>query len=328
MKFNLSTLRGSLTSVVAGASLKIRKRAPELCLAAGIASVTVGVVSACKATRKVDTITNDYNDFCEKCDEAIGKVCSDGSVYSEEDRDTDIRNEKIRSTIMKAKAYFPACLLIVAGLGSIIFGQKILKDRYNAALTSANLIAGAYNAYRERVKENFGEDVDAGLYKGNVMVTKDEDGNIVQINPDAKVDKIRSTSPYTYVFDESNPNFTQNNAENAAFLSRVMSYCNTKLTSNRYLFLSDVLDELGDTDCVLAGDPLGKAARLCGWVDGYGDNCVDFGYICEDFVNRAAAHEFDNMEPIAVVLDFNVVGNILEDLPASLKVGNEIYRGE
>lgn len=310
MKFNLSSFSNSMTKSFSTVALKAKKYSPEILLVAGIASTLTGVVLACKATRKVDSIKEEQKEFEERCIDAIGKECSDDTTYSEEDAKIDIRNSKIVSTMNKVKAYLAAFLCVTGGLTAIVFGHKILHDRYIGAVTAFNSAMAAFNIYRQRISDKYGEDTEYDIYTGvdNSDKTISDHNTVVKNGP---------ASPFTFVFDESNRNWTNSNTLNAVFLMKTSEYLNQRLHSRGYLFLNEALDAFG-FDTANVDGTLFKPAHTLGWMEGVGDDCVDLGYIANDFIERAANHEYDSMEGIAVILDFNIDGDILNDLTMSV----------
>lgn len=310
MKFNLSSFSNTMTKSFSTVALKAKKYSPEILLVAGIASTLTGVVLACKATKKVDRIKEEQKEFEGRCIDAIGKECTDNTIYTEEDAKIDIRNSKIVSTMNKVKAYLAAFLCVTGGLTAVVFGHKILHDRYTGAITAFNSAMAAFNIYRQRVSDKYGEEAEQDIY-----FDIDKSDNAIS-NQDTVV-KNGPASPFTFVFDENNRNWTNNNGLNAAFLIKTTEYLNQRLHSRGYLFLNEALDAFG-FDTTNVNGTLFKPAHTLGWMEGIGDDCVDLGYIANDFIDRAASHEYDNMEGIAVILDFNIDGDILNDLTMSV----------
>lgn len=311
-----STLISAAKKGVKKFTLSVRRNAPEILAFSGAAVTVIGTVGACKATRKADMVIAEHKANLEHYEECVGKPMSDGDTYTEEYKKEDVRNDKIKTAVTVVKIFAPAVLTIAVGLGTMLFSHKLLKDRLNGALTALNATAAAFNEYRRRVIAEIGAEKEAELYYGDYA----------KLKPSSNRNPLTSTGPlgqFCWVFDESNPNFTNNNALNAAFLSKTMAYLNVRYRQNGYLWLEEALDELGFRPTCKNGH--WSTIRTHGWLEGMGDNCVDFGYICEDFVQRAASHEFDNMDAIAVVLDFNVDGDLTQQLDASVNERGIIY---
>ncbi len=101
-----------------------------------------------------------------------------------------------------------------------------------------------------------------------------------------------------------NPHWETNNEYNLMFLKAQESYANDLLRAKKRLFLNDVYEMLGM--------PRTKAGQVVGWVydpeHPVGDNYVDFGLYADNLSYSDFANGFDT----AILLDFNVDGNIWE----------------
>ena len=111
---------------------------------------------------------------------------------------------------------------------------------------------------------------------------------------------------YSYVDDKGNriknTYWTSSNEYNLMFLKKAESFANDKLRINGYLFLNEVYEMLGI--------PKTKAGQVVGWVydenNPVGDNYVDFGL----YKDNLSYSDFVNGYDPAILLDFNVDGNI------------------
>ncbi len=99
------------------------------------------------------------------------------------------------------------------------------------------------------------------------------------------------------------PNYEKDAEFNLMFLRAQQQYANDLLISRGHLFLNEVYD--------MIGVPRTKAGQVVGWVynpeNPVGDNYVDFGMYD---IHRPGAREFVNGYEKAILLDFNVDGNI------------------
>ena len=118
------------------------------------------------------------------------------------------------------------------------------------------------------------------------------------------IDEGLNLSPYARFFDETCPDWSKDSEYNMFFLIQRRAYANSLLKSRGYLFLNEVYDMLGI--------PRSKSGQVVGWIydkeNSIGDNYVDFGLFEEhnkDFINGYKRY---------ALLDFNVDGNIFEDI--------------
>lgn len=293
----------------AKAKFAIVKNAPVLCLGAGLATIGVGVVLACKATRKADSVINETSEFIENAKTKIGLCCSDGSEYTEEDYELDVKNEKIKRNVRVVKTYILSVCVIAAGMGLVCFGHGILANRYANAVTAFNGLMLAHNNYRARVAERLGEEAEAELYYN---CKRDEEGNTYLGRP----------NDFSYIWDWDSPGASNNNFCNADYLSKMHAYLYRKYDTQGYLFVIDVLEELGIKPENLDSKDL-KLSKIYGWKKGMTED-MNWGTLYYDFVERAAHHEYDNMDAMGVVIDFSSSRDILVSDKVWDPIGNGI----
>lgn len=297
----ISTAVNTAKALPAKAKLTIVKHAPALCLAAGVGGVIGGVVLACKATRKSDAVINEFHEYEAYCEGLVGKPCSDGTTYSEEDKNNDIKNEKIKTTVKVAKNYILSVLVIAASIGFICGGYKIISNRAARLATTVNALLIGEKAYRQRVASVIGEEAERELYYDK-HTEVDEDGNTIVTYEVPK-------TGLACMFDDSNPNFGRSNTMNAVWLSKLYSYLNDKYERVGHIFVIDILRELGDHEEDINFSDL-RCAKTWGWKKGVTDD-MDWGVVFDDFIERAQSNEFDNMDPIPVILDFGSARDLL-----------------
>lgn len=295
---------------------KFKKHSPEILTGTGIVCVVASTVMACKATTKLSTILDETK---EQTDQIHGYVEKNGysEKYTENDEKKDLAIVYTKSCVNVAKLYGPSILVGVLGVTSILAGNNILRKR-NVALTAAyTAVDNGFKKYRERVVERFGEAVDREL-KNNArkeeveIVETDENGEEKVVKKAAYVVSPSDISEYARFFEEytvddkgnkiKNTYWTSNNEYNLMFLKKAESFANDKLRINGYLFLNEVYEMLGI--------PKTKAGQVVGWVydekNPVGDNYVDFGL----YKDNLSYSDFVNGYDPAILLDFNVDGNI------------------
>lgn len=299
---------------------KIKKHSPEILVAAGVVGTVVSAVMACKATTKV-------SDILEKAKEDINSIhdCAANEEFVEEYTPEDVKKDLtivyVQTGIKLAKLYAPAVALGALSLSGILASNNILRKRNVALAAAYATVDKGFKEYRNHVVERFGEEVDRELKHGIKAkkiekVIVGEDGKEKKVKETVSVVERDSLSDYSFFFDESNPYWEKDGSYNRMFLLAQQQYANDKLRANGYLFLNDVLDDLGI--------PRTKAGQIVGWVynpdNPNGDNYVDFGIYEtyrrdeEAFVKDKAMHERFGEEVYerVVLLDFNVDGNILD----------------
>lgn len=296
----------SVSSTVSKVTIQLKKHSPEILVVAGVVGTVASTVLACKATTKLSTLM----DESKKDIEAVHKCANDKELaeqYSKEDAKKDLVIIYAQTGMKLAKLYAPSAVLGALSITSIVTSHNILKKR-NAALAAvcANG-AKAFNEYRGRVVERFGEEVDKEL-RYNIKAKKFEE--TVKDPETGREKKVKSTvgiaSPnvndYARFFDETCANYEPGNMDyNLAYLRAQQQFANDRLRVEGYLFLSDVYEALGIKRT--------KMSQTVGWVyrpeNPDGDNFVDFGILETNRETEDGGYEK------AILLEFNVDGPIL-----------------
>lgn len=293
-----------LVGKMARAGLQVSKHSPEICLGVGIACGIGATVMACKATLKIDEILEQHHETVEKIQWAIDnadELAKTNNEYSIEDAQRDKFILYLRTFGNFAKIYAPAIILGAASIGFLIGGHRIMMKRNAALMASYAALQKAFDAYRVRVRDEFGEEKENDIFNG-VHTRIEEITNSKGKTVKQKREELEDTlNPYRRCFDESSRYWTKNAEHNKFFLAMQQSYANDKLRINGHLFLNEVLDMLG-----LPRTPSGA---VCGWVYGQGDSFVSFGmWDGMTAENRA----FINGQERCVWLNFNCDGVIYD----------------
>ena len=306
---NANQIISSLSRTVKMTGFKVKKHSPEILVAAGIVGTITSTVMACKATTKAGDIVDDHHEKMEQINQVALMAKEDETVdYTEQDLKKDTTIVYTQTAVQFIKLYAPSVILGAVSIGSILYSHKILTKR-NAALAAAYAtIDKGFKEYRGRVIERFGKELDHEL-KYNIKakefeeVVVDEKGKEKVEKKTVNVADPNQFSDYARFFDESCIAFTKSPEDNLWFLKQRQGEANRRLQHDGYLFLNDVYEMLGL--------PKTKAGQVVGWVynekEPIGDNFVDFGIYDQ---TREAVRDFVNGYERAILLDFNVDGNI------------------
>jgi hypothetical protein len=179
--------------------------------------------------------------------------------------------------------------------------HNLLNER-NAALTAAYAaVDKAFNQYRTRVVEKYGEEEDQELRYSA------QDVEVVNEKTGKKTTRRRvgddEPSMYARFFDELSTSWSKEPEYNLVFLKCQQSYANDMLKTRGHVFLNEVYDALGIERT--------KAGQVVGWVISKdGDNFIDFGI----YTNQDRVRDFVNGREGAILLDFNVDGVIYDKI--------------
>lgn len=259
--------------------LQLQKHAPTILTTIGVGSVVTSAVLAAKNTLQLEKTLDEGQDRLRWANEQI-----EAGDLKESARTAAY----VRNILEVAKLYLVPGTLMVGGVLCILGGQHILNKR-NAALAAAyNGLAASYEAYRERVREEYGEEKERELFYGEKTVDETVDGKKVKTRK--LVDGEHVGHPYRFVYDDKNDNWTGFHDENLFRLQVAQNMYNDLLKTRGHIMLRDVLTTLGIQDT--------PASCVTGWIfdeddpNHKGDNFIEFnvrdyqseyGYILLDF---------------------------------------------
>lgn len=299
MKFvpNAVALKAARTVLLA------RKHSPILMFGAGVAGSLTATVLACKATLKLEETlvkAEDKRNEIKHAGETNPELKS-GGVYSEKDAQSDLRILRVKTAAEIGKLYAPAIVVGVISYG-LLTGAHVVLTKRNTAVTAAFVaVDKAFKQYRDRVRQDVGEEKDLEYRYGAVekeIVEEGEHGHEVKtvkrINPET------GKSMYAVLFGEGNKNWLRAPGANRLFVQSQQSWANDLLNARGHVFLNDVYDMLGFERT--------KAGAVVGWVKGNGDGYITFGL--DD--NKREVYDFFEGFEKSVWLDFNVDGVVYD----------------
>ena len=297
------------TRAIRHAGRTLRKHSPGILAVVGTVGVVASAVMACKATTKISEILDDTNEQLD----TIRGAANDPNLtdrYSAEDAKKDTTIVYVQTGVKFVKLYGPAVAVGVASLACLLGSNHILRKRNVALAAAYTAVDKSFKAYRGRVVERFGEDMDREL-RYNIKakevqeIVTDENGNETTVTSTVEVPEINhENSEYARCFDETCIGWTRDPEYNMMFVTQIQNWANDRLQSKGYLYLNEVYE--------MRGLQRTKAGQVVGWVyNGDGDNYVDFGiFNIKDKQKRRFVNGYEK----SIWLDFNVDGNILDKM--------------
>lgn len=327
MNVSLATIKTSAVKSVNLVKSFSSKHSPEILLGLGLASMVAGTVLACRGARKVDDILDKAKDRKAQASYQyynLESMRDRVEEYEEEHEEATVseigwaimpRYEKARVQLQGigeiALEFAPAALCTIMGATLIIGSHNIMTKRNAALMAAYTGINEAYNKYRSRVIEQYGEDVDFEMRNGAKKETVVKESTDEETGKKKKekeiVDIIADPSLYSRWFDESCPEWSKSPGMNYHFLMCQQNYLNDKLVMRAaespkgigHVFLNEVYDALGI-------DQTGPGS-LVGWLYDPNDperrEFIDFGmHEAHDERKRAFVNGYER----TILLDFNV----------------------
>ena len=309
MKNNwLSKVSTSAAKFAGKAEFTIKKNSPEILLGAGIVGFVGTIVLACRATCRADEVLEFHRRKIKDIEDA--KEIADADPEGEMSYDIEIyRQDKairyLKTTGNLAKLYAPTVAVGALSLACILTSRNIMQKRYLGVVAAYNGLSAAFEEYRKRVRDEYGEGLDKHFRYGTTyeeLPVYDENGK--KTKEKEQVEKtetgmVMQTDDSCRFFDSSNPNWDKNPAFSMMWLRGQQNILNDLLHTRGHVFLNEVYDALGF--------PHTPQGAVLGWIDGEGDNCIDFGLYDQ---NKENVRRFVNGVDNVIMLEFNHDGVI------------------
>lgn len=313
MKYNWLAKVGTSVARAAGKTeFMIKKNSPEILLALGIVGFIGTVVTACKSTLKADEVLEyhnrkmkDIHDAKEIADEdTSGKMEYDLQLYRQ-----DMAIQYTKTAGRMIKLYAPTIALGTLSLACILTSRNIMQKRYLGVVAAYNGVSAAFEEYRKRVREEYGEGLDKHFRYGTTydtlnVVEMDENGKNQKKKVDVEntsSDMINPNDDAVRFFDETNPNWDKNPSFTMMWLKGQQNILNDILHTRGHVFLNEVFDALGF--------PHTPQGAVLGWVSDGDDGYIDFGLYDQ---NKDSVRRFVNGLDNVIMLEFNHDGVILD----------------
>lgn len=284
-----------------------KQHAPEILITTSIVAGVSGIVVACVETKKAIPVIEESKKELADLRTCLNNPDKCAPEYTKKEIQKDMSKVYLKTGVDLVKVYKGAIILETISIAGALGGIGILKKRYaNTAMALAATI-GDFDRYRERLIKKFGDKGEAldkelryGLTEVEVSEEEiDKNGKKKTVKKKVKVVDTDNVDGYTRVFDCRNPYWDVDDSYNLMFLRARQSQANDRLVAQGYLFLNDVLKDLGF--------PETRCGQEVGWVYDPDSGATD-GYI--DFRITEARDSADSRH-VVFLLDFNVDGSIL-----------------
>ena len=313
MKNNwLSKISTSAAKFAGKAEFTIKKNSPEILLGAGIVGFVGTIVLACRATCRADEVLEFHRKKIKDIEDA--KEIADADPEGEMSYDVEIyRQDKairyLKTTGSLAKLYAPTVAVGTLSLACILTSRNIMQKRYLGVVAAYNGVSAAFEEYRKRVRDEYGEGLDKHFRYGTTydeLPVYDENGKKTKEKEQVEktdTEMVMPTDDTCRFFDSSNPNWDKNPTFSMMWLRGQQNILNDILHTRGHVFLNEVYDALGF--------PHTPQGAVLGWIDGEGDNCIDFGLYDP---NKENVRRFVNGVDNVIMLEFNHDGVIWDKI--------------
>lgn len=267
MKITLPTaISKPLNNVV----FQAKKHSPEILTAVGIISGVAATATAVYSTMHCEEVLDRHQDKMRQIAKARYVADNDTDItYTKDSEESDKRLVFTQTAIDFAKLYAPTVLLTGLSITCILSAHNIMSKRNAAVVAAFTALNEKFNNYRDKVRDEYGEEVDNRFYRNTeaVEVVNEKTGEVEKKEEPKKIDACTDR-----FFDELSPFWDHYNAEmNVAQLRATIKQANDRLHIYGHVFLNDVYAMLGIPDTT--------AGAVMGWIidDEHPDTEVDFG---------------------------------------------------
>lgn len=302
------------------AGLIFKKHEPEILLVTGIGLGVATVVTACKATTKVDEIADEHkarlDDIHQKAEEDLS--------YDENEKPKELMQAYAKTGVELVKLYAVPTATGVVSITCVLASHNLMKKRVVGLSAAYAAVNSTFNNYRARVIAKEGKEADNlymhGITEETVVeeVVNEETGEVT-----TKVETVKTSpeiNPYTWVFDMRSNAYSRQGSKttqdmlNRIFLKQEAAKFTDYLNANGYVWLNDICK---DMDIRRYGDESGhdysREGQVVGWLSddypSHGDGFIDFD-----------VKEVQELDPgtgkyvTVFLLNFNCDGYILDKI--------------
>ena len=315
----------------------VRQKSPEILLGAGIIAGGACIFLACKGTLKAKPKIDDMSIKLEDLEHIESfhteAIAADPTADEEDEHNLaelkkQIKKEKrhiiAKTAVEVSKDYIPAFVIGMASIGCVLASYKILDKRLLGATVAYESVNAAFNRYRHKVIDKFGEEVEKELYYGQTVREEeveepilDEEGNETGETKTVKkvVPNVEKDAPWFSVYSRTLHNRSYQPGLDVDQVRRIQNYLNDELQRNGFMLLNDVYKAL---EMDIKGDYVGVgwiakwAADKIGMTDYTGDDFIDFGVFGDHISDQAKLWREGKTN--SVILDFNVDGPIYKHI--------------
>lgn len=293
-----------LTRFIGKQGFKLKHASPTLLTVGGVVALVGAGVLAIRETPKLDEhvadleiamsdIRQDEKDGMFK-DDPKAAAAARGGVY-------------VGFSMRVLRVYAKPLAVAAIGSAAIFYSHGVMRKREASLVAAYGVLERAYSAYRARVEESFGPEVEQDLYNGNKLVDHKWNKETKKVEYEVEKSDFDTSNEYKRIFSgKTNKNWNSARPEwNLVFLRGQEKFANHLLEARGHVFLNDVLDGLGF--------PRTPAGAVTGWVRNGPDGYIDFGLFDAGTSEEQDYFYFYN-DQAEIVLDFNVDGVIYDKI--------------
>ena len=235
----------NLKNLVNKIGYECRKHSPEILMGLGIGGTVTATVIACRNTAKKVAPRKAQHDLIVLAAEEDAK----NEIMSEEEAKKEVKKECMSYAVDVAKAYAVPVSIEIASVACILWSNNIMRKRLAGVTATLSMTMSAFEAYRDRVRERYGEEEEMSIYLNEKKVeieTTDEKGKTKKETITVADPDISSIGRY---LTSKNKNFSKSEAFMENLIRMKDAQMNDLIASQGFCVMNDLYYEWDfDTD--------------------------------------------------------------------------------
>lgn len=230
-----------------------KKYAPEIMTYTGLGLMVASTIVACASVPKAQRALAEAEANYESIETAKKKAETNkdfAKKYTEEDYINARKIVSVQTTKSMIFTYAPAAAIGIAGASFILAGMGIMRSRYTALASAYTALNVAFEKYRGRVADKYGEEEEYKILHDiheEIVDEKTVDPETGEEKVTHKVKQVAGADDlYTFVFNEhTSSKWDPDVYANIRFLEGMQQWAYHKLMRSGYVCLRDILENLG-----------------------------------------------------------------------------------
>jgi hypothetical protein len=248
---------------------------PEILMGIGtIASVgaaVTGFTDSPRALEDLKTGVSELKEIKRRFTDDAFKASREEINYGKKEYYIDVCRHTLGIAKRFCRNYWKTMLLEAVALTSFLGAYHIISQRLSAAVAFGASVKKAFDAYRDRVREKYGDEAEKDIYLGRgdkiKKGSKDSEGNDISGAKEAGTPVSDSVCHMT--IGPGHPAYFESIPRMMYQLRNVWAYWNKQLKSGHVVTMNDIARNLCDEETA--------ERQIAGWTPDGGDGFIDFG---------------------------------------------------
>ena len=201
-----------------------KKHSPEILMGLGIGGAVTGAVLIGRASYKK------LPEVIEKHDDRMCEIDTESK--------SEVSKEVAKTTLEVAKIYAVPVTVEAASLVCILASNQIMRKRAAGLAAAFTTVSTAFEQYRQRVKERYGEEVERSIYLGETQIEVGEVDKKGKVKKETITVADPSNKTLKYMIQGEHPDYTDDERLMQYMMELAQANINDKLHTSREGFVT------------------------------------------------------------------------------------------